>query len=238
LIDIFISYEIINLTLNIREKKLEGITITFLDKNIIQNFTHTSFEAKIICNSEDWDCVQKIIQGDYSEFDILMDKYQSMVYNLCSKYTDSVEEAEDFTQDIFLKVFESLSKFRGESEFSTWLYTISRNELKMKYRKSKKIEQEVSELKEESLFTKLKKWKEHITPEVELLKEEYKSKITQLVNKLPNNYKTPLLMYYFDNMSYKEISTKLNLKMNTLKSYIFRGKESLKKELESYEGKK
>ena len=217
---------------------MEGITITFLDKNIIQNFTHTDFETKVFCNSEDWECIQKILLGDYSNYNLLMDKYQSMVYNICSKYSNSVEEAEDLTQDIFLKVFESLSKFRGESEFSTWLYTVSRNELKMKYRKTKKIEQEVTELKEESLFTKLKKWKEHITPEVELLKEEYKSKITQLLNKLPSNYKTPLLMYYFDNMSYQEISTKLNLKMNTLKSYIFRGKESLKKELENYEGKK
>ncbi|MCB1160812.1 MAG: RNA polymerase sigma factor, partial [Leptospiraceae bacterium] len=64
--------------------------------------------------------------------------------------------------------------------------------------------------------------------EVNLIKEEMAQRIHSLIGRLPLNYKKPLVLYYFDNMSYKEISESLNLKMNTLKSYIFRGKELMK----------
>ncbi|MCE9499180.1 MAG: RNA polymerase sigma factor [Leptospira sp.] len=160
-----------------------------------------------------------------------MDKYQGMVYSQAIKATGSAEEAEDLTQDVFLKAFEGLSAFRGEALFSTWIYKIAQNELIRRSKKSHDIQlenhEEIDSLALSSL-EKLKKWSSHFTPEMQYLKSEMTGKVRNLIARLPAAYKKPLVLYYFENMSYNEISDHLNLKLNTLKSYIFRGKEILK----------
>ncbi|MBP9886423.1 MAG: RNA polymerase sigma factor [Leptospiraceae bacterium] len=160
-----------------------------------------------------------------------MDKYQGMVFSQAIKFTGNQEEAEDLTQEIFLKAFEALSTFKGESQFSTWIFSIARNQILMKHRKESSRPQIAHEDVEEvhnKYFDKIKKWREQITPEMQMLKQEMNTKITSLLSRLPANYKNPLMLYYFENMSYKEISEKLDIKVNTLKSYIFRGKELMK----------
>lgn len=89
----------------------------------------------ILCNEEDWDCIQKVLHGDFNSFELLMNRYQGLVYSQAIKAFRNETEAEDFTQDIFLKAFESLSTFQGKSQFSTWLFVIARNEIIRKYRK-------------------------------------------------------------------------------------------------------
>ncbi len=154
-----------------------------------------------------------------------------MVFSQAIKFTGNQEEAEDLTQEIFLKAFEALSTFKGESQFSTWIFSIARNQILMKHRKESSRPQIAHEDVEEvhnKYFDKIKKWREQITPEMQMLKQEMNTKITSLLSRLPANYKNPLMLYYFENMSYKEISEKLDIKVNTLKSYIFRGKELMK----------
>lgn len=158
-----------------------------------------------------------------------------MIYSHALKFTGNQEEAEDLTQEIFLKAFEALSTFKGESQFSTWIFSIARNQILMKHRKEssnpKIVVDDVEEL-HNLYFDKIKKWREQITPEMQMLKKEMNARIASLLARLPSNYKNPLVLYYFENMSYKEISEKLDLKINTLKSYIFRGKELMKEWLQ------
>lgn len=154
-----------------------------------------------------------------------MDKYQGMVYSEAYRFTKSQEEAEDLTQEIFLKAFERLSTFKGTSKFPTWLYRIGRNMANMKYRK-KQLPEVDREIISQTPCTKA-------TPEKIAIDEETKGLIRIHLNRLPGVYQNPLVMYYFENMSYQEISDKLNLKMNTLKSYILRGKELLKNWLQN-----
>ena len=154
-----------------------------------------------------------------------------MIFSQAIKYTGNQEEAEDLTQEIFLKAFEALSTFKGESQFSTWVYSIARNKILMKHRKEStnpQISADDVEDVHNKYFDKIKKWREQITPEMQILKQEMNTKIASLLSRLPSNYKNPLMLYYFENMSYKEISEKLDIKVNTLKSYIFRGKELMK----------
>ncbi|HRG44958.1 MAG TPA: sigma-70 family RNA polymerase sigma factor [Leptospiraceae bacterium] len=185
----------------------------------------------MLCNPADWSCIQSVLAGDFSAFEFLMDKYQGMIFSQAIKYTGNQEEAEDLTQEIFLKAFEALSTFKGESQFSTWVYSIARNKILMKHRKESTNPQISADDVEEvhnKYFDKIKKWREQITPEMQILKQEMNTKIASLLSRLPSNYKNPLMLYYFENMSYKEISEKLDIKVNTLKSYIFRGKELMK----------
>ncbi|MBM9499864.1 RNA polymerase sigma factor [Leptospira sp. 201903071] len=191
----------------------------------------------IVCKPEDWDCIQKVLQGDFNSFEQLMNRYQGLVYSQAIKAFRNETEAEDFTQDIFLKAFESLSTFQGRSQFSTWLFTIARNEIIRRYRKE---HPEISGLDALILAENEKEKKKEISSEQEnkLLNQESSEKIRTLVENLPDVYRKPIALHYFENMSYKEISKKLNLKMNTLKSYIFRGKEIMRDWLNKEENEK
>ncbi|EMF79768.1 ECF sigma factor [Leptospira weilii serovar Topaz str. LT2116] len=191
----------------------------------------------IVCNQEDWDCIQKVLHGDFNSFEILMNRYQGLIYSQAIKAFRNETEAEDFTQDIFLKAFESLSTFQGRSQFSTWLFVIARNDIIRRYRRE---HPEISGLDTLLLVESEIEKKNEISSEQEtkLLKQEISEKIRSLVESLPELYRKPIILHYFENMSYKEISKKLNLKMNTLKSYIFRGKEIMRDWLNKEENEK
>ncbi|EMO60421.1 ECF sigma factor [Leptospira borgpetersenii serovar Pomona str. 200901868] len=166
-----------------------------------------------------------------------MNRYQGLIYSQAIKAFRNETEAEDFTQDIFLKAFESLSTFQGRSQFSTWLFVIARNEIIRRYRRE---HPEISGL-DTLLLTESEVEKKNETSseqETKLLKQEISEKIRSLVESLPELYRKPIMLHYFENMSYKEISQKLNLKMNTLKSYIFRGKEIMRDWLNKEENEK
>ena len=156
-----------------------------------------------------------------------MDKYQGMVYAEALRFTKNHDEAEDLTQEIFLKAFESLSLFKGHSKFPTWLYRIGRNLALTKYRKEKNSP--IHPNKEFNADHYVDSRDHNLIPEKEILDSEVSYKIRSLLSRLPHAYKKPLILYYFENMSYKEISEHLDIKINTLKSYILRGKDLMKK---------
>lgn len=158
-------------------------------------------------------------------FETIMDSNQEMVYRYALKACRNQDEAEDITQEVFTKAFESLSQFKGRAKFSTWLYSITRNEI---HRRSKINANPEPEQEKHLIQDYCKRFQQQITPEVALLKEEMNNRLRTVMANLPLDYKKPLILYYFENKSYKEIAENMNLKMNTLKSYIFRGKQILK----------
>jgi RNA polymerase sigma-70 factor (ECF subfamily) len=170
--------------------------------------------------------------GETNLFGVLMDKYTPMVLSVFRDLDRSADEKEDLIQDVFISAYESLSMFRGEAQFSTWLYQIARN------RKTKVVSDSSKSLSiddhsqfdhlELSPLEKLKAFGSHLGSDAAMIRSELTQKIQSLVSHLPAKYKKPIVLYYFENLSYKEISETLNLKMNTLKSYIFRGKEILR----------
>ncbi|PJZ67082.1 RNA polymerase subunit sigma-70 [Leptospira wolffii] len=192
-------------------------------------------EEPILCDPEDWAAIQKVLAGDFESFEQLVLRYESMVYSQAKKAFRNESEAEDFTQDIFLKAFEGLSTFKGRSKFSTWVFSIARNEIIRKYRKDHpEIDMPIDGISSDVASAGSS------SQESEVLERETTDKIRSLVEKLPELYRKPISLHYFENMSYRDISENLNLKMNTLKSYIFRGKEILREWLkkEDEHGKK
>jgi RNA polymerase sigma-70 factor, ECF subfamily len=172
-----------------------------------------------------------VLKEDPLAFGVIMKKYHNMVDSLGHKFINDPDEREDFVQDVFIQIYQSLSQFRGEAQLSTWIYQIARNKLTRNSKTEKAISIDDHNRFDSFSLSTLQKWKAFkltASHESALFKEEIQTKIRSLVSNLPNQYKKPIMLYYFDDLSYKEIADKLNLKMNTLKSYLHRGKELLK----------
>jgi len=86
----------------------------------------------------DIEIIELILQGDREKFRILVDQYQQMVFRTCMGFLHHKEDAEDLTQEVFIRAYQSLSRFKGDSAFSTWLYRIAVNASLNKVRKSSK----------------------------------------------------------------------------------------------------
>jgi RNA polymerase sigma-70 factor (ECF subfamily) len=165
-------------------------------------------------------------QGNYSEEDLerLYQETSSMIYNLGLRLFRDREEALDFAQDVYVKAFDRLDRFLGRSKFSTWLYSLAMNMGLNRIRKQKRLKPEQGDVEARSLPSS----EDHY----ERLSEKEEVEVIQReLAELPDVYRLPLLLYYYEKMSYSEIAERLAVKEGTLKSYLHRGKTILRDRL-------
>lgn len=150
--------------------------------------------------------------GDRDAFRVLYEMYKDNVYSTCLYFFHGDEaEAADVTQEIFLKLFGNIASFRGESGFSTWLYRLVRNAcLDATRRKAarSRVPENVSAPSP--------------SHETDLLNAMDAKEIQQAVSSLPPKYRLPILLRYFEDLSYEELSTTLNCSMGTVASRLSR----------------
>lgn len=162
-------------------------------------------------------------------FEVLYDRYSSMVYNKCYGFANGIDEAKDLTQDIFLRVFVKLGSFKGKSKFSTWLYAFTYNHC-VNYvtrNTAKKIEkQSVSSDSIENIGEKVDTSREFENMRVEQLKL-----VMELIS--PDE-KMILLLKYQDNLSIKELSEALEIGESAVKMRLKRAKEKLINKYNNY----
>lgn len=161
----------------------------------------------------------------------LMDQYGTSVLHLVYSYVRNRQTAEDLTQEIFLKCFEKLDTFRGESGLQTWLYRVASNHckdyLKSWYYRKTHLTDYISAFFKSS----------QDGPEELFLQKDEKSQLQDALFNLPIKYREILFLYYFQECSQKEIGAICNLNVNTVKSRLTRARELLKEILDerSYE---
>jgi len=172
-------------------------------------------------NNDDYYIV-KTLAGDTQSFGILVERYQTMVYSLALKMLKHKEEAEEVAQDTFIKSYKSLSKFSGKSKFSTWLYRIGYNTCldrikgNVKYNNNVEIDTisstELSSV--ESIF--------------EGIERKERSEIIQdCMNQLPDDERVILHLFYFEELSLKEIKKVLSISESNIKVKLFRARKKL-----------
>ena len=167
-----------------------------------------------------------------NRFEELVDETKGMIYNLGLRLFKNVEDALDFSQDVYLQAYASLRTFRGESKFSTWLYSLALNHGLNKIKKDKRYNIIFHEKIEILDSTEYAENRNCDTNPLNLLTDkEKKEAVEKELNSLPEMYRIPLLLFYYEKMSYTQIAEKLGVKEGTLKSYIFRGKRILKNKL-------
>lgn len=155
----------------------------------------------------------------------LMDQYGDKIIRLAYTYVHSEQAAEDIAQDVFLKCYEKLKDFRGDSSYKTWLYKITVNKCK-DYKKAWSFR---NIMVTDAISTLQKSSNGSI--DQELFMKETKQEISIKVLSLPVKYREIIILYYYEHLSLSEISNLLHINMNTIKSRLSRGKKLLEKPL-------
>jgi len=165
-------------------------------------------------------------------------EHKDLVYNLALSYVQNIEDAEEITQDVFVKVYENLSSFNGKSKISTWLYRITINK-SLDFLKAKKAQKRFAYIT--SIFkdntTSLKYDEGHFNhPGVLLEDKENLQRIFSAINRLNEKQKTVLILNKIEGRSQKEVAEIMELNIKAVESLIFRAKNNLHKLLNDKEG--
>lgn len=170
--------------------------------------------------------IRRAQHGDEAAFEQLFETHKRRVYAVCLRATRSAADAEDLTQDAFLKVFKGIGGFRGESTFSTWLHRLVMNEVLMHLRKRRLAQHSIEEK-----FTDVKG---------ELVKMEYgkvdgrlsgcvdRITLSRALARLPSGYRTAFLLYDVEGYKHNEIARMMNWSVGNSKSQLFKARRKLR----------
>ena len=196
-------------------------------------------EDKVLTPNQRANLLAKELKSGCKEsFEQLYEMFSKKIFNLCYRMFNSHEEASDLTQEIFIKVYRSIDKFRGESNFYTWLYTIALNTCrnrKEKVSRIAKLETKLGISEDgqdliDSLFAD-PRTSEH--PSHRLESEELRAWVTDGISRLPAKYSEILVMKDINAMNYQDIANALECSLGTVKSRLNRARNMLKEKLES-----
>ena len=171
---------------------------------------------------EDTYYIQKVLLGDTTAFTPLVEKYKRMVYTLALKIVVVPEDAEEIAQDAFVKMFQALKEFKGESKFSTWLYKITYHTALSKMRK---VKQDVVSIDESQLGTRNIAETDHFL--VDLVTSEQNALVRRAINHLPADERALITLYYLNESSVKEISEITGDGESNIKVKLFRARKKL-----------
>ena len=172
--------------------------------------------------------VQKVLKGDVNAFEKLVLEYEKSVYNIALRMTGNSEDASDMTQEAFIKAYNSLQSFRGDSKFSVWLYRIATNVcLDFLRSKSRKPTVSLSVEDNEGEEVQLDVADESQSPELLLDRQMTRESVRRGLETLSPEYRQILLLREIQGLSYDEISQTLGLEVGTVKSRIFRARKKL-----------
>ncbi|KGL64158.1 RNA polymerase sigma factor [Polaribacter sp. Hel1_85] len=173
-------------------------------------------------NNNDQLYITKVINGDTNAFAYLVDAYKNMVYSLALKMTKNREEAEEISQDTFIKAYKNLSKFKGDSKFSTWLYRIAYHASLDAIKKNKNNNNtlEINEI----TFNQIQSV-ENILEGIE--RKERAKIMSNCLDKLPEEERSIIWMFYYDELSLKEIIEVTQFSEANIKVKLHRARKKL-----------
>ena len=177
--------------------------------------------------------IQGLKNADETAFKYLVDTYQDRVYNTVISILQNAEDAEDVTQEVFIKVFRSIHNFKGESKLSTWLYRIATTGAldMLRSRKSKKrsgLMQRLFGDGNEPVY----EVPDFEHPGITLDRKENAAKLFKAIAQLPENQKVAFTLHKLEDLSYQEVSEVMSTSVPAVESLMHRAKQNLRKILE------
>ncbi len=182
-------------------------------------------QPQILNLDDDFSLIKRFIDGDESTFNTLILRHKEKVRNIIYMTLNNHELVDDIAQEVFLTVYKNLMRFRFESQFTTWLYRITINKCKDYLRK----------MKIRSIFQSFKDSEEELGYSPSTDEADVSEIVREAIKKLPEKLRVPLLLKDIEGLSYQEIAESVQCEIGTVKSRIFRARESLKNILKPFE---
>lgn len=183
--------------------------------------------------SSDQQLVERVQKGDRRAFDLLVLKYQHKVLSLVGRFVSDMSEAQDVSQEAFIKAYRALPNFRGDSAFYTWLYRIAvntaKNHLVSRGRKAPTHDidpEDAENFSDESVF------QDTATPERLLQRDRLKTVVFDAIADLPDDLRTAVTLRELEGLSYDEIAESMDCPIGTVRSRIFRAREAIEKKMQ------
>ena len=178
----------------------------------------------------DSEIIQRVLQGDHQSYAEIVKRYQNFVFSITLRYTDNREDAEEISQDVFVKAYRSLADFRGASKFSTWLYTIVTTSC-ITFLRKKKLD--TRSLDNEQVF----ELADSQDSEFRANQVEQKSRIAMVNDAIkllnPDDAKM-ITLFYKGEQTLEEIGQIMGIEPNAAKVRLHRARQRLKEKMEKY----
>ncbi len=178
----------------------------------------------------DEEIISRILKGEQSAFRILVEKYQNYVFTLVLRFTENPEDAEEIAQDVFVKAYRSLADFRGDSKFSTWLFTITRTTC-LSFLRRKKLD--THSLDNERIGLQVENRESGFNANLVEQKSRH-TMLSQAISMLSVDDAQVLNLFYKAEQTLEEIGKIMRLDPNTVKVKLHRARQRLKEKMEKY----
>ena len=182
--------------------------------------------------------IERLKRGDAAAFETLVNERSGEIYGLLYRLTESSEEARDLTQETFLRAFQSIAHFRGESDLRTWIYRIAINQARNRWRWWRRRRRDVTvsidapqPSGQPSLIGTLKS-ENGRDPEHETLAHERERALRRALSSLKRVYREAVVLRDIEGFAYEEIAVALDISVGTVKSRLARGRQELRRKLE------
>jgi len=166
--------------------------------------------------------VRRVLEGELQAFENIVRRWQSPLINLAFRYCRDRQRAEEMAQDAFLQIYRNLHKFRGDAAFSTWLFAVSLN-LYRSFMRRKSLPVESIDTLTEIAGGQF--------PQLQIEQEERDDLVRRAVAGLPSQYRDAVIVFYFREMDLAETAAILGVSEGTVKAWLHRGRELLRKKL-------
>jgi RNA polymerase sigma-70 factor, ECF subfamily len=176
--------------------------------------------------------INQVLKGDHNAFGEIVEIYKDKVFQICFRMLGNRQEAEDLAQEAFVRAYVNIRSFNITMKFSTWLYRIATNLCIDRLRKKKPdyyLDAEVAGTEGLNMYSQIAS--DMAKPEGEVESLELQETIQVEIMKLPEKYRSVIVLKYIEELSLKEISEILDLPVGTVKTRIHRGREALRKQL-------
>ncbi|WP_312886593.1 RNA polymerase sigma factor [Paenibacillus foliorum] len=163
--------------------------------------------------------ILRVLEGHKEDYAFLVNRYKNKIYGVLRGMGADHQDAQDLTQETFIKAYRKLASHDPSKSFAAWLYTIAANLLKDLWRKTRQTERLADPPTDPSVG---------YDPEETLLQTEHRTELQILIHQLPPNYRIVLLLRYTNDLSYEEISEVLDVPLNKIQNDLYRAKKRLK----------
>jgi RNA polymerase sigma factor (sigma-70 family) len=178
----------------------------------------------------DTEIINRVLKGEQQMFAELVTRYQSYVFTLVLRFTENREDAEEVSQDVFVKAYRSLADFRGDSKFSTWLYTVART-TSITFLRKRKLE--TTSIDNEKTFVQLENRESSFKANLVEQKSRIKM-VNEAIQLLSPDDAQIITLFYKAEQSLEEMGQILGMEPNTIKVKLHRARQRLKEKMEKH----